>query len=198
MTLELGVDESGTGAWASIYTVAAVALDEPTSARLKRLGLTDSKALSDNRRRHLFDVILSEAAAVACTIVDVPTIDKHKGSFTAWVAAVNCVIERIQQECVPASIVIDGAPRQGILAEARFMPKADKHVPAVSAASIVAKTIRNDIMRDLHAQFPMYGWINNAGYGTADHQAAIDAYGICEHHRDIKPLADLIRQRRSK
>lgn len=187
----IGVDESGTGAIAGPYVVAAVGLDVHVSDRLRELGVTDSKALTDKKRRALLADIDDSAAYVRVAVVDVPTISRHHGSKQAWVDAVNQVIAPATRY---QSIIIDGVPVPGVRPPSgnlRFMVKADAKVIAVGAASIVAKTVRNTIMEKLHTRFPEYRWAQNYGYGQPSIELA-RSLGITRHHRSTwAPLRDL-------
>ncbi len=190
--IRLGIDESGLGSWAGPYTVAGVALEEEDERTLAALGVTDSKNLSDRRRRELLDEIDIRALFVAVEVVEVSTIDAHRGSNQAWVAAVRRVLAR-SRHIGAQDIVIDGRSVNALdrVPLVRFLPSADQLVTAVGAASIVAKTIRNDIMCGLHAHHPQYGWDQNAGYHSKDHVEAIRKFGLTEHHRAIRPLQGL-------
>jgi ribonuclease HII len=187
----IGVDESGTGALAGPYVVAAVGLDVGASDRLRAAGVTDSKALSDTKRRALLEDIDLESSYLRVAVVDVPTISKHHGSKAAWTLAVNDVLSKATDY---QSIIIDGNPVSGVRAPRgmpKFMVKADARVIAVGAASIVAKTIRNHIMEQLDVRFPEYGWAKNYGYG--EHSIALaKKLGVVVHHRRTwAPLRDL-------
>lgn len=196
--LILGVDESGLGSWAGPYTVAAAALTPEAAAWLSSQGLKDSKRMSRAQRAIMFELVEEKAVAIDVEIVEVATIDRHRGTNVAWATAVNAVIKRIQQECDPTEIVVDGRAQPGVTRAARFLPQADDLVPAVSAASIIAKTIRDTLMCDLHAAHPVYDWDVNAGYHAPKHVKGIREHGICVHHRNITPLRGLINaQRRS-
>lgn len=190
--IRLGIDESGLGAWAGPYTMVGVALEEKDEAELAALGVTDSKKLSDRRRRQLVDEIDARARVIVVEIIEVSTIDAHRGSNTAWVQAARRILTRSKGSGA-RDIVIDGRSVNALsrIPLVRFLPSADQLVTAVGAASIVAKTIRNDIMCELHALHPEYGWDQNAGYHSKDHVEAIRRFGLTEHHRAIRPLLGL-------
>jgi ribonuclease HII len=189
----IGVDESGTGAWAGPFTVVAAAMDETTAAYLRAAGVRDSKKLSDQARRRMF-VEIADTAHAVCEYVSADQM-KQEGHGTAWRRAVIEVIKRLTTEDTTAKIVIDGLP-DSIVARTlsrvrphlhvRFMPKADDRIVAVGAASVVAKTLRNDAMIKLHAEYPAYGWERNFGYGTEEHRRAIKKHGTTPVHRQIK------------
>lgn len=187
----LGIDESGTGAWAGPYTVGAVALDEAQEDELRARGVGDSKARSDRKRRDLVHDIAELAESMLVEIVSVKQIDTHRGSKRAWVLAVNALIEKTCA-LVPAcsKIIIDGNRVGGVNPRGRhliFRHKADRDVVAVGAASIIAKTLRNDLMIELAREHPSYKWDENFGYVSAAHKALVVEYGLTPHHRMIKP-----------
>lgn len=191
----IGIDESGTGAWAGPATmVAATFLGEPPQ------GLRDSKQLSDARRFELTAYLL-DPDAVQLSFAYISVEDFNRGYQMAWDRALFRVAERAILQLTSArpgatvEFVIDGRGSETarrLLAKLgrpfRFQPKADQKVPEVSAASIVAKTERNILMRRLHLECPEYGWDHNAGYGVPDHLAALQSIGKTRHHRQIKPL----------
>lgn len=196
----IGVDESGTGAWAGPFTVCAVALHDVDQPALRALGVADSKALTDFKRRQLIDTIVDYALVGRCAFAEVADI-LHHGQKEAWRRAAYEVISSSVGSIWSSGskweglVIVDGNKdlvlqdrlrRVGIQTE--FRVKADVTVPAVSAASIVAKTMRNDRMIELHKIYPEYGWSINAGYGTADHQKAIDTHGKTIWHRPYKNL----------
>lgn len=190
--IEVGVDESGTGAWAGPYVVAAVLIESQQCAYLKGLGVGDSKTLSDARRRNLVHHIAMTALAIEAEVVTVEQIDEHRGSKAAWVMAVNAVIGRCMARTKDVRLItIDGMSVRGVRVppptKLRFRPKADRDVVAVSAASIIAKTYRNDLMLELAAEYPEYQWDKNYGYPSVDHKQLVRERGLTPHHRLIKP-----------
>ena len=196
--ITVGVDESGTGAWAGPFTVCAMALYAEDQQQLRRLGVKDSKVLSDDRRRKLVDQIVDYAVVGFCAFAEVQDIRSH-GQKEAWRRAACTSIMHVVGALPSGAefeVVIDGNAdltlkdqlmRAGV--KPRFLVKADATIPAVSAASIVAKTMRNDRMAELSALHPEYLWLLNAGYGTPEHQAAIEKYGKTIWHRPVKNLA---------
>jgi len=190
-TVIIGVDESGTGAWSGPYTVCAVALTSVESVILATAGVTDSKKLSDSRRRKLAKVIADTASAARCVFVRVDDIDKR--GKDAWRSAMVAVVLDLHRRFTSSEVIIDGSfdkktsdqlSRLGI--SSGFMTQADSRVIAVGAASIIAKTMRNDAMIKLDQIHPGYGWAKNAGYGTPDHIEAIKVLGRTAEHRKIR------------
>lgn len=203
MTYVIGVDESGTGAWAGPFMVGAVVCEVLTFNRTIGRDLNDSKKLSDSRRRALVPKI--EEAAVASCVVTVPVeriAEDHRGAWRwgVW-QAIKVVRRYVNRDC-DYTVIIDG-PVDGKLARTlrkklklkgdalRFEEKADGRFPAVMGASILAKTHRNDAMIALDAEFPEFLWAKNAGYGVPAHMEACRKYGLTEHHRPIRTLEGL-------
>lgn len=198
--LVIGVDESGTGAWSGPFTVCAVVSDRVVDERLVEYGVKDSKKLTDRRRRELVPLIADTVHCAYTVLVSVDEI-RSVGQGKAWSSGVISAIQRaleispIEDEA-ELTVLIDGSIRSSILKGlkridqscVRFEKKADDRFAAVSAASILAKTFRNDEMLSLHNEFPEYHWDSNYGYGTPAHIEAIDDYGVCIHHRPIKAL----------
>lgn len=187
MKLIIGVDESGTGAWAGPFTVCAYAVFEHEHANLTRIGARDSKTMSDIQRRSIFEELINAAIVANVFFVEVELMNAV-GKQGAWRHGVRSAIMGVVA-ALPSGhqrvIVIDGAKDVGLrLGEhAEFLPKADRIIPAVSAASVIAKTMRNDAMLKLHDQFPKYGWAKSMGYGTPDHQRALKTHGKTVQHR---------------
>lgn len=200
MRVIIGVDESGTGAWAGPYTVCAVAAFPADDARLREAGGRDSKRMTDIRRRAAVGKFV-EIVLFAKTIeVSVQDIDQSKKDAwrSAIVRAVAHVLECLRDhgiEVGSTEVIIDGLPdhptKKKISKELgvrsiKFLTSAEDQVPAVGAASVIAKTVRNDLMAALHQQYPVYRWIDNKGYGSPVHAEAIEKYGRSPQHRDLK------------
>lgn len=189
----IGVDESGTGAWAGPFMVTACSL-----TGLVPDGLRDSKELSDNRRNEL-SAILLDAADYHTEVVSVSSIAR-RGHQLAWEEAIfkstSIVLEKLLTSGTTKAnvlVVVDGLGSDRLkraflrldVAKVIFVPKAENQYREVAAASILAKTERNVHMRGLHKKFPQYGWDRNYGYGTAEHRGAIERHGRVVHHRNI-------------
>ena len=197
--ITIGVDESGWGAVAGPFTVAAVALEDTEEAALVDAGVKDSKKLTDEKRAALMDNILVSARAVDFVSVDVTRI-KDKGPAVCHHEAVKAVILGTMQKLREANvdvdnekvvIIIDGKPIGGSALmfsgiKPAWKPKADSTFTAVAAASIVAKQLRTDLMEEMHDSHPEYEWKSNQGYPTPDHKKLIEEHGMCEQHRDVK------------
>ncbi len=175
--LEAGLDEAGRGCYAGPVFAAAVILPKDFYHPL----LNDSKQLNEKQRYLLRPIIEKESIAFAVASVDNDTIDKInilQASFTAMHLSINAL------KTVPDFLLIDGnrfkmypnIPHQCIV-------KGDGKYASIAAASILAKTYRDEFMQKIHAAFPQYSWDKNKGYGTASHRKAIDEFGLCNHHR---------------
>lgn len=175
--IEAGCDEAGRGCLAGPVFAAAVILPK----KFKNLLLNDSKKLSDTQRKYLRPIIEKEAIAWAVAQVsaaEIDTINILNASFLAMHRAID------QLKNVPESLLIDG----NRFNEYKKIPhicivEGDAKYMSIAAASVLAKTYRDDYMDALHSEFPMYDWLSNKAYGTAKHREAIVKYGICEHHR---------------
>ena len=175
---EAGCDEAGRGCYAGPVFAAAVILPRDFSHPV----LNDSKLLTPEQRSALRKVVEQEALAYSVAMVDNEEIDRInilKASFKAMHLALDGLKKR-----KPKLLLIDGN---------RFTPyrelrhhciiKGDGIYASIAAASILAKTYRDEYMQQLHEEFPHYNWKNNKGYGTEEHRHAIDAHGLCKYHR---------------
>ena len=175
--IEAGCDEAGRGCLAGPVTAAAVILPPDFNNDL----INDSKQLTERQREHLRPVIECEALAWAVAMVPPEEIDRInilRASITAMHRALDQLAVR------PEGILVDGN---------RFFPyhdiphttiiKGDGKMLSIAAASILAKTHRDEYMRRLDKEYPQYGWARNKGYPTPDHRAAIAQYGATPHHR---------------
>lgn len=181
-----GLDEVGRGALAGPLVAAAVALPPDFSTLLGPLVrfLRDSKTVPEARRIELSALIRARALAVEVAIIPVTLINQH-GIGWANREAFRQLIGRVDaDEYVVDGRVVPPSPRNRA-GRVRCLVKADVSVPAVSAASIVAKTLRDEIMRSLHPRYPAFGWSRNVGYGTAAHIAALREHGPSAEHRTL-------------
>lgn len=175
--IEAGCDEAGRGCLAGPVYAAAVIL--PPDFRSEELN--DSKQLSEKRRYALRPIIEQEAVAWAVGIVTPEEIDKInilKASFLAMHRAVG------QLKVLPEHLLIDGnrfTPYPGI--GHTTVVKGDGKFLSIAAASVLAKTYRDDYMNSLDREYPAYDWKKNKGYPTKAHREAIRTYGITPYHR---------------
>ena len=182
--VEAGCDEAGRGCYAGPVFAAAVVLPKDFFHPL----LNDSKQVPQPIRSELRMIIEEKAIAWSVAMVDNEEIDSInilKASFKAMHKALDTL------QVIPEVLLIDGnrfttyktIPHHCII-------QGDGIYASIAAASILAKTYRDDYMINLHEEFPHYNWKNNKGYGTAEHRKAIEAFGLCKYHRrsfDIEP-----------
>ena len=191
--LIIGVDEAGRGPLAGPVVAAAVCLG--TS---KITGLGDSKKLSE-KRRAILEPLIREQCMFGIGIASVDEIDSvniFQATMIAMTRAVLALCEKVGQE--PQNILIDGNKVPlGRVPEWRWQSceaivKGDAKEPCISAASILAKELRDRMMKELCAAHPAYGFSKHKGYGTAEHLAALRQYGPTIHHRkSFAPVAQL-------
>jgi ribonuclease HII len=174
--LMAGVDEAGRGPLAGPVVAAAVILDE----RNPIAGLADSKTLTALRRARLHDEIRAKALCCAIGEASVEEIDRLN-ILKATLLAMQRAVQGLRLK--PVHVLVDGnqLPVLDVLAEA--VVKGDALVPAISAASILAKVHRDRWCHEIHAQYPQYGFEAHKGYGTAAHLQALSRYGACAVHR---------------
>ena len=170
-----GIDEAGRGPLAGPVVAAAVVLDP---ARVPQ-GLADSKALTAARREVLFEAILADAdvgvASVCHATID--AINIRQASLLAMCRALAAL------PCRPDVALVDGNDPPDLPCAVQTIVKGDAHVASIAAASIVAKVMRDRLMRRLDALHPAYGFARNAGYSTARHLDALAREGPCAFHR---------------
>ena len=171
-----GVDEAGRGPLAGPVVAAAVILDARNPIR----GLADSKKLTALRREKLFDEIRAKALCCSIAEASVEEIDRLN-ILQATLLAMRRAVDGLRLK--PKLVLVDGnrIPMLEVLAEA--IVKGDALVPAISAASILAKVHRDRWCAELHLQYPQYGFAGHKGYGTLAHMAALREHGACPQHR---------------
>jgi ribonuclease HII len=188
-----GIDEAGRGPLAGPVVAAAVWLADSRIA-----GLADSKKLSAKRREALEAQIKAEAHW-AVGVVEADEIDRINIFAATMLAMTRAAAALAAQVGDPAQTLIDGNKTPiGRVPEWHWPAKAivggDATEAAISAASIIAKTHRDAIMQALAQDHPHYGWAKNAGYGTAQHLAALQTHGVTPHHRrSFAPVAAALR-----
>lgn len=182
--VEAGCDEAGRGCLAGPVVAAAVILPP----RVRIAGLNDSKKLAASKRAQLRAEIEKKAVSWAIGMVSPAEIDRIN-ILNASFLAMHRALDQLQQE--PEHLLIDGN---------RFKPyrnlphtcfvKGDGRFLAIAAASILAKTFRDELMCHLHEEYPHYGWKQNMGYPTVAHRSAILQSGMTEHHRTTFRVVD--------
>ena len=175
--IEAGCDEAGRGCLAGPVVAAAVILPQNFKCEF----LNDSKKIPEKLRDELRILIEQKALGCAVAFVDRETIDEIN-ILNAAILAMHRALDKLSPK--PEFILVDGnrfkkyhqIPHQCII-------KGDGKMMSIAAASILAKTYRDDYMKKLDSDFPQYGWKKNKGYATAIHRKAIAEHGITHHHR---------------
>ena len=182
--IECGTDEAGRGCLAGPVTAAAVMLPDDFINEM----LTDSKLLTEKKRELLKPIIEEQAIAYGCTHIMMSEIDDINilnASILGMHRSIESMIGTLsRKQKKPQHILVDGN---------RFKPfpkidhttviKGDGKYLPIAAASIIAKTARDEYMNLIHEEFPMYNWKKNKGYPTKEHREAIRKYGITKYHR---------------
>ena len=185
--LMAGVDEAGRGPLAGPVVAAAVILDDLHPIA----GLNDSKKLSAKRREQLFDEIKAKALCFSIAQASVQEIDEIN-ILQATMLAMKRAVEGLRLK--PVKVLVDGNRLPAIDIRAEAIVQGDALVPAISAASILAKVHRDRLCEQMHADYPQYGFDQHKGYGTAVHLAALQAHGPAECHRlTFAPVARSVR-----
>ena len=195
--IEAGTDEAGRGCIAGPVTAAAVLLSKNFSNEL----LTDSKLLSEKNRLSLRPIIIENAVSYSVTHIE-PLIIDEINILNASLKAMQESILKLNT--IPQHIIVDGNRpliSKGSLSNtigriyteeevellhsipSTSIIKGDSKYLSIAAASVLAKTFRDDYMDKIHEEFPMYNWKKNKGYPTKEHRAAILKYGVTKYHR---------------
>ena len=181
--IEAGCDEAGRGCLAGSVYAAAVILPEGYQNEL----LNDSKQLSEKKRYQLREIIERDAVAWAVGIVTPDEIDKIN-ILNASILAMHRALDQLKVR--PEAIIVDGNrfkpyqnPVDGKQLPHTTIVKGDGKYLAIAAASILAKTYRDDYMNQLAEEYPQYDWLSNKGYPTKKHREAIKQFGITPYHR---------------
>ena len=184
--LTAGVDEAGRGPLMGPVVAAAVILDDLNPIK----GLADSKKLTALQRDKLYDEIRAKALCCSVALATVEEIDQLN-ILQATMLAMKRAVEGLRLK--PHKALVDGnrLPALSMLAEA--IVKGDELVPAISAASILAKVTRDRWCAEYHLQYPQYGFSGHKGYGTAAHLLALREHGACPQHRkSFAPVAAVL------
>lgn len=175
--VEAGCDEAGRGCLAGSVYAAAVIFPE----NYQNEELNDSKKLTDKRRKQLREIIQRDAVAWAVGIVTPEEIDKIN-ILNASILAMHRALDQLKVR--PEAVIVDGnrfKPYQSL--PHTTIVKGDGKYLSIAAASILAKTYRDDYMDKLAEEYPQYDWLSNKGYPTKKHREAIRQYGITPYHR---------------
>ena len=190
----IGIDEAGRGPWAGPVTATAIWLC-PFSYDDLPDDIDDSKKIKSVRRASLATILMASPHRYYTVSITAKKIDQMgilQATFAAMVAAAKGLCDQFAaaQMPGPAHALVDGnllPPDMPLPATA--LVKGDSRSLSIAAASIIAKKVRDQIMCDLDAAYPGYGWASNMGYGTKLHQAGLDRFGVTPHHRkSFKPI----------
>ena len=172
-----GIDEAGRGPLAGPVVVASVIMPKDSAIE----GVNDSKKISEKKREELYDKITEEAISYGVGIIDHEQIDKLN-ILNATKLGLTTSLQELKIK--PNLILVDALNKIDTLGiEYKSIIKGDALCYSISCASIIAKVTRDRIMRQWDEVYPMYGFINHKGYGTASHIQAIKEYGLCTIHR---------------
>ena len=185
--LVAGVDEAGRGPLMGPVVAAAVILDDLQPIK----GLADSKKLTALRREKLYDEIRAKALCFSIAQASAAEIDEIN-ILQATLLAMKRAVEGLRLK--PAKVLVDGNRIPTLVIVAEAIVGGDALVPAISAASILAKVWRDRWCQEMDLAYPQYGFASHKGYGTAVHLAALRQHGACsEHRRSFSPVAQVLR-----
>jgi ribonuclease HII len=175
--VEAGCDEAGRGCYAGPVFAAAVILPRDFHHPL----LNDSKQMTAAQREELRPIIEKEAVCYSVAKVCNVEIDQIN-ILKASIKAMHNALDNLKKQ--PKYVIVDGNrfyPYRDV--KHKCIIKGDGLYSSIAAASVLAKTYRDDYMKNLHHEFPLYNWVSNKGYGTEEHRLAIEAHGLCKYHR---------------
>ena len=190
----IGIDEAGRGPWAGPVTVTAIWLCPSAYDRLPS-DVDDSKNIKPPRRAVLAAALMAPPHLSHTVSIEVAQIDQAgilKATFAGMVMSATKLANKMVKAGwdAPVHALVDGnllPPDMPMPATA--LVKGDNQSLSIAAASLIAKTSRDQIMQDLALAYPDYGWASNMGYGTKAHQAGLDQFGVTPHHRQsFKPI----------
>ena len=190
----IGIDEAGRGPWAGPVTVTAIWLC-PSAYDTLPADIDDSKKIKPPRRAALATALMASPHLSHTVSIEVAQIDQMgilKATFAGMVMAASKLADKMVKAGLgaPVHALVDGnllPPNLPLPATALI--KGDSRSLSIAAASLIAKTSRDQIMQDLALVYPDYGWASNMGYGTKAHQAGLDQFGPTPHHRhSFKPI----------
>jgi len=185
--LVAGVDEAGRGPLAGPVVAAAVILDDLQPIA----GLNDSKKLTEKRREKLYDEILAKALCCSIAEASVQEVDSLN-ILQATLLAMRRAVDGLRLK--PVKVLVDGNRLPVLEVRAEAIVRGDALIPAISAASILAKVHRDRLCVRLHEQYPQYGFDRHKGYGTAEHLQALADHGPTPCHRiSFAPVARSLR-----
>ena len=180
-----GIDEAGRGPWAGPVVAAAVILNPHSTPA----GLRDSKTLTEKRRRELASA-LWKTARIGVGVASVEEIDSINIAQATLLAMTRAAANLPSP---PNVCIVDGNLKPKLPCRAYTVVKGDAKSFSIAAASIIAKTTRDRMMRELARDFPEYAWESNKGYGAPAHREALNAHGVTPHHRrSFAPIHNML------
>lgn len=181
-----GIDEAGRGPLAGPVVAAAVVL--PNGLLIP--GVKDSKEVPEQERERLYEIIIKKALACGIGVVDEKTIDEVN-IYQATIMAMEKALAAVSP--VPEYLLVDAMSLSRIPIPQKAVIKGDRLSHSIAAASILAKTARDRMMRELHQRFPEYNFHRHKGYATREHVELLKKYGPCPaHRRSFQPVAALL------
>lgn len=181
-----GIDEAGRGPLAGPVVAAAVVL--PNGLLIP--GVKDSKEVPEQGRERLYEIIIKKALAYGIGVVDEKTIDEVN-IYQATIMAMEKALAAVSP--VPEYLLVDAMSLSRIPIPQKAVIKGDRLSHSIAAASILAKTARDRMMRELHQRFPEYNFHRHKGYATREHVELLKKYGPCPaHRRSFQPVAALL------
>lgn len=177
--VEVGVDEAGRGALAGPVTVAACIMPHGFQHEL----IKDSKLLTENQRAEALRLVLDNALAYEVRHIGIDVIE-DRNILKATLEGMRQCLEAVYEKMEFGFILVDGDQFHGFNGVPfETVVGGDNKYVSIAAASILAKTSRDELMKQIGSDYPIYGWGSNKGYGSAQHRNAIKENGACKHHR---------------
>jgi ribonuclease HII len=183
--LVAGIDEAGRGPWAGPVVAAAVILDPGNCPE----GLADSKTIPEKRRDEIARAIhaTSIVGVGAASVEEIDRVNILQATFLAMARAEAALMKQ------PDICIVDGSMKPKLRARVQTVVKGDALSLSIAAASIIAKTTRDAMMRELALVHPEYAWERNKGYGAPAHREALDRHGVTPHHRrSFAPIHNIL------
>lgn len=190
----VGIDEAGCGPWAGpVIAGACIFINKEIDSSILR-AINDSKALSAKKRDLIFEHLVNLPHTHFCYGIGIASVDEIDqlllGSATRL--AMKRAVDNLTIQ--PEIAIIDGIRKPQLSQQVFTIIKGDQKSYSIAAASILAKVTRDRLMQQLDLEYPVYGWAKNAGYGTTQHQKALEIYGVTPHHRkSFAPIAALLK-----
>jgi len=195
--LVIACDEVGRGALAGPVAVGAAVMDAAGARRRVPVGLRDSKLVAEHHRHDVAGRARQWVSASAVGWADAAEIDRVGIMRALGLAALRAIADLRAAGVVPedAIVILDGnhdyiTPAGGAGLRVQPIIKADRDCASASAASVIAKVARDDLMAGLHDEAPVYQWARNKGYASLEHREAIRSHGLSAHHRASWAIAD--------